>query len=73
MLAVQLTPEIENRLDALSRRTGRSRDEHVRDAILEHLENLEDAAVAEERLEAVRQGGETIPLEVLLKRYGVED
>jgi len=61
MLAVQVPPGIETRLDPLGRCTGRSRDEHVRDAVIEHRETLEDAALAEGRLEAVGQGGDTIP------------
>lgn len=43
MRALRLPPEIEDRLEALARRTGRSKDDHARDAILEHLENLEVA------------------------------
>ena len=74
MLALRLPPEIEDRLDALARRTGRSKDDHARDAILEHLENLEDLDVAEQRLAAVRSGeSDTVPLDDLLSRYGVAD
>lgn len=74
MLALRLPPEIEDRLEALARRTGRSKDDHARDAILEHLENLEDLEVAEQRLAAVRSGeGATVSLDDLMSRYGVAD
>lgn len=74
MLALRLPPDVEDRLEALARRTGRSKDDHARDAILDHLDNLEDLEVAQQRLAAVR-GGEsaTIPLDDLLTRYGVAD
>ncbi|WP_430911838.1 type II toxin-antitoxin system RelB family antitoxin [Methylobacterium sp. sgz302541] len=74
MLALDLPPDVERRLDALARRTGRSRDEHAREAILEHLEALEDLALAESRLEALRRGAsDTIPLEAVMSRHGVAD
>jgi RHH-type rel operon transcriptional repressor/antitoxin RelB len=74
MLALRLPPDIEDRLEALARRTGRSKDDHARDAILEHLENLEDLEVAQQRLAAVQSGEiTTVSLEVLLSRYGVAD
>ncbi|KQP59985.1 CopG family transcriptional regulator [Methylobacterium sp. Leaf111] len=74
MLALRLPPEIEDRLEALARRTGRSKADHARDAILEHLENLEDLDDAERRLAAVRSGeSDTVPLDDLLSRYGVAD
>ncbi len=50
MLALRLPKEIEERLDALAKRTGRSKSFHARKAILEHIEELEDIALAEERL-----------------------
>lgn len=71
MLALHLPPEIEGRLEALVGRTGRSKDDHARDAILEHLEALE---VAEQRLAAVYSGeGATVFLDDLMSRYGVAD
>jgi RHH-type rel operon transcriptional repressor/antitoxin RelB len=37
MLAIRLPEEIENRLNALAKETGRSKSFYVREAILEHL------------------------------------
>ena len=47
MLAVRLPEEIEKRLDDLARRTGRTRTFYAREAILEHLKDLEDTYGAE--------------------------
>ena len=45
MLALRLPPEIEARLDALAKKTGRTKSYYAREAILEHLEDLEDAYI----------------------------
>lgn len=72
MLAIRLPQEIEKRLESLALRTGRSKTYYAREAILEHLDDLEDLYLAEARLEALRRGDEQpIPLEELMKRHGV--
>jgi RHH-type rel operon transcriptional repressor/antitoxin RelB len=58
MLAVRLPSEIENRLQVLADATGRTKTYYVREAILEHLEDLEDYYLASEVLERVRKGQE---------------
>ena len=50
MLAIRLDPETEKRLDALAKKTGRTKTFYARQAILEHLEDLEDTYLATERL-----------------------
>lgn len=50
MLAIRLDPETEKRLDALAKKTGRTKTFYARQAILEHLEDLEDVYLATERL-----------------------
>ncbi|ARM11310.1 MULTISPECIES: DUF6290 family protein [Rhizobium] len=73
MLALRLPPEIEARLDELSKRTGRSKSFYARQAILEHLDDLEDVYLAEKRLEELRRGeSDTVSLAELMTRYGVE-
>jgi len=73
MLAIRLPAEIENRLDALAKATGRTKTFYAREAILEHLDDLEDLYLAERELEAIRSGqSKTIPLEDMMKRYGME-
>lgn len=72
MLAIRLPQSIEKRLERLARRTGRTKTFYVREAILEHLEDLEDLYLAEGALERVRSGEErTIPLRDALKRHGL--
>ncbi|MGB5198955.1 MAG: TraY domain-containing protein [Sedimenticolaceae bacterium] len=50
MLAIRLPEEIEQRLADLAAKTGRSKSFYAREAILEHLEELEDAYLGAERL-----------------------
>jgi RHH-type rel operon transcriptional repressor/antitoxin RelB len=49
MLAVKLTPAVEKRLERLARRTGRTKEFHARKAIVDHLDDLEDAEIALQR------------------------
>ena len=58
MIGVRLPEEIESRLDALAKATGRTKTYYVREAILEHLDDLEDAYLAAATLERVRRGEE---------------
>jgi len=74
MLAIRLPESIEKRLEKLARRTGRTKTFYAREAILQHIEELEDVYLAESRLERIRSGEEkTIPLEDVTKRHGMED
>lgn len=73
MLAVRLPPSIEKRLEKLARRTGRTKTFYVREAILEHLEDMEDLYLAEKALERIQNGEEqTIPLKDVMKRHGLD-
>ncbi len=73
MLAIRLPKSIEKRLEKLARRTGRTKTYYVREAILQHLEDLEDIYLAEPVLERIRSGEETaISLEDVMKRHGME-
>jgi RHH-type rel operon transcriptional repressor/antitoxin RelB len=74
MLAIRLPADIEARLAELARRTGRTKSFYAREAILHHLDELEDLYLAESRLEDLREGRSgSIPLNDLLRRRGVED
>lgn len=73
MLALRLPAEIETRLDNLAKLTGRTKSYYAREAILEHLDDLEDLYLAERRLEDIRAGRtKTLPLEEVMKYYGLE-
>jgi RHH-type rel operon transcriptional repressor/antitoxin RelB len=50
MFAVRLSPEIEKRLERLAKRTGRTKTSYAREAIIEHIEDLEDIYIATKRL-----------------------
>lgn len=68
MLAIRLPPEIEKRLSDLAKRTGRSKSYYAREAILEHLDDLEDYYLAAARVEEAR-----LSLDDVEKRLGLED
>jgi RHH-type rel operon transcriptional repressor/antitoxin RelB len=51
MLAIKLPEEIENRLAELAAKTGRTKTYYVREAILEHLDEMEEKYLAVDRLE----------------------
>ena len=73
MLAIRLPGEIESGLEALAQATGRTKTFYAREAILEHLDDLEDLYLAEQRLIEIRAGrSQTVPLEEVMKRYGME-
>jgi RHH-type transcriptional regulator, rel operon repressor / antitoxin RelB len=74
MLAIRLPEEIEQRLTDLAQRTGRTKTFYVREAILKHLEDLEDAYLAETAFEDfVKSGKSAIPLGDVEKSLGLDD
>ena len=74
MLAVRLPIEIEQRLESLAKATGRSKAYYVREALVEHLGDLEDVYLAERRLEDIRAGrSRTYSLEEVERELGLED
>lgn len=74
MLAIRLPKEIETRLDALAQATGRTKTYYAREAILEHLEDLEDTYLAEHTLERLRAGDEvTHSLDDVERELGLAD
>ncbi|MGL4601873.1 MAG: type II toxin-antitoxin system RelB family antitoxin [Plesiomonas sp.] len=65
MLAIRLPDDIETRLTALASKTGRTKTFYAREAILTHLEDLEDYYLAAQTISEIRKGAE--------KTYGSED
>jgi RHH-type rel operon transcriptional repressor/antitoxin RelB len=53
-----------------TRKTGRTKTHYAREAILEHLQDLEDFYLAEQRMKRYSEK-KTIPLEEVLRRHGV--
>jgi RHH-type transcriptional regulator, rel operon repressor / antitoxin RelB len=71
-MSLRLPPDVEDRLAALSALTGRSKTFYATEAIIEHLDDLEDAHLSAEIRERVRSGAEArIPLGDLLAEYGL--
>ena len=70
MLAIRLSSEIEKRLELLAKRTGRTKTFYAREAILEHLDDLEDTYLAEKRLE---KPARTFSAEEVKRDLGLED
>jgi RHH-type rel operon transcriptional repressor/antitoxin RelB len=51
MLAIRLPEEIEARLAELAAKTGRTKTFYVKEAILEHIDEIEDKYLAIHRIE----------------------
>ena len=62
MLALRLPAEIEQRLDALAKKTGHSKSYYAREAILRQIEDIEDYYLARRRLAG---DGSRVTLETL--------
>ena len=74
MLAIRLPEDIEQRLSNLAKLTGRTKTFYARQAIEQHLDDLEDIYLAEQRLTDIRSGRtQTVAIEDILKRYDLED
>lgn len=72
--AVRLPDETYERLQALAARTGRTATYYIREAIEEHLEELEDVYLAEQSLERVKRGEErTHSLDEVERDLGLAD
>ena len=73
-IGIRIPKSIGQRLDTLAKRTGRTKTFYIREAILEHLDDLEDIYYAEKVLERVRSGEEPISsLDEVEHRLGLED
>lgn len=68
MLAIRIDKEIEKRLENLAKKTGRTKTFYAREAILQHLEDLEDYYLA---AEAAKNGGKTFTGEEVRSELGL--
>ena len=74
MLAIRLPADVKDRLDRLAKATGRTKTFYAREAILEHLNDLEDLYLAEQRLIDNRAGkSRTYTLEEIERELGLAD
>jgi RHH-type rel operon transcriptional repressor/antitoxin RelB len=73
-ISVRLTDDLSSRLDKLAERTGRSKTFYIRKALLEHIEDMEDLALAEQRLSDLKAGrSRSYPLQEVIRELGLED
>ncbi len=71
-ISIRLAPEDEARLEALARRTGRSKTFYVREAIHEHLDDLEERFWADSVVREWEESGkESRPAQDLWDELGV--
>jgi len=68
MLAIPLNSALEERLDRLAKKTGRSKTFHACEAIEQHLEDLEDYYLA---LEATKNPGRVYTAEEAKRELGI--
>lgn len=72
--SVRLEPQIEERLDALAARTGRTKAYYLRELIERGLEDLEDFYLADAAMERLRKGEErTYTSAEVRKQLGLDD
>ena len=71
-ISLRLPDDVTERLAALAAKTGRSKTFYMTEAIIEHLDDLEDLYLAEQRLAEIRAGAKTVPLDDLMRQYGLE-
>ncbi len=73
-VSLRLPDEVSQRLQRLADLTGRSKTFYMIEAIREHLDDLEDLYVAEQRLVALRSGeSRTVPLEEAMQCNRLKD
>jgi len=68
MLAIRLQSDLEDRLSRLAQKTGRTKTFYAREAIEQHLDDLEDYYLA---AEASRQRGRTYSAEDAKRELGL--
>ncbi|HGW3926386.1 DUF6290 family protein [Providencia rettgeri] len=74
MLAIRLSDDIETRLESLAKQTGRTKTFYAREAILTHLEDLEDYYLSAEIVAKIRRGEEQVhSAEDVRKTLGLDD
>jgi len=72
--SMRLPEEIENRLHKLAIKTGRTKSFYIREALIEHISNLEDIYLAEERVRKhIESNKIAIPLKDIMDYFDVEN
>jgi RHH-type transcriptional regulator, rel operon repressor / antitoxin RelB len=72
--SIRLDPDVEQRLDRLASRTGRTKAYYLRELVTNGLEDLEDFYLAAATMERVRKGDEQVfSLEEVERDLGLAD
>ena len=73
-VSLRLPDDVSQRLQRLAQLTGRSKTFYMIEAIRDHLDDLEDLYLAEQRLADIQSDQtQTIALEELMKLHDVEN
>ena len=73
-VSIRLPDDVSSRLQDLAQLTGRSKTFYMIEAIREHLDDLEDLYIAEQRLTEIRAGrSKTHSLEEVERSLGLAD
>ncbi len=73
-VSLRLPEDLSRRLNSLAAQTGRSKTFYMLEAIKQHLDELEDLYLAEQRLQDVRAGRSmTHSLDDVERTIGLED
>jgi RHH-type rel operon transcriptional repressor/antitoxin RelB len=71
-VSLRIPPSVSERLNDLVKKTGRSKTYFIREALLEHLDELEDIYAAEAIMAQVKSGEEVISsLDDVERRLGL--
>lgn len=73
-VSLRLPDDVAERLQSLADLTGRSKTFYILEAIREHLDDLEDLYLAEQRYQDMQDGKSiSVPLEDVIKSLGLDD
>ena len=73
-LSIRLDPQLDARLERLARKTGRTKSFYIKQAVEDHLEDLEDLYLAQRivaRVESAKEG--VVTLKELERELAVGD
>jgi RHH-type rel operon transcriptional repressor/antitoxin RelB len=70
MPTLELSPKLVEKIEQAAKQTGESPEAFLREAVIARLEDLEDIAIATDRL---KNPGETISLDELKRDLGLDD
>lgn len=72
-VSLRLPEDLNKRLNSLAEQTGRSKTFYMLEAIKQHISDLEDLYLAEQRLINIRAGKtQALPIQEVMTRYGME-